>query len=360
MTTSTHKAEVVQLTEFHPIEGADRIMRADVFGGYPCVVLKNEAIPGSLWVYIPPDSVVKVTRPEFSFLNAPGNGVRTDNTVRIKTRKFRKQQSMGLLIPAPAGAKVGDDLAEQLEITHYEPPEKGSAYTAPTSRLEKIAAMIFRRSLRYGEKPPGMHVPYYDIEALRRYPQVFEGKDVVVTEKIHGSNVAYAWQFRGWWHRIFRPMREQHLRVRSRTVWKNPHQGWYHCTAVTEGIKELLKENPDFVLFGEVYGPGVQKGFNYGVEKPTFVGFDIWNHGTQSWLPTPLALEICKEFNVPHVPVLYTGKFDFEHITKLAEGKTVLGGDHVREGVVITLDDDTINPLVRNLKCVGMGYYEVG
>lgn len=358
MTISTHACEVVKLTEFHLIDGADRIMRADVFGGYPCVVATKDALPGSLWVYIPPDSVVKVTRPEFSFLDAPGNGVREDRTVRIKTRKFRKQQSMGLLIPAPKGVKEGDDCAEMLEITHYEPPEKGEAFTAPTGKLERLARMIFRRSMKYGEKPPGMVVPYYDIDALRRHPQLFGGKHVVVTEKIHGSNVAYAWKFRGWFHRIFRPQREQHLRVRSRTVWKSPHQNWYHCTAVTEGIKELLRENPDFVLFGEVYGPGVQKRFTYGVTAPTFVGFDLWNTGTQRWLDPAITLEVCQEFNVPHVPVLYTGEFDFAKIVALAEGNAVLGGSHVREGVVITVRDEAAT--VRKLKCVGVGYYEAG
>jgi len=351
--SSTHKAEVVKITEALPIAGADKILLTLVWGGFPCVIAKEGFIPGSLYVYIQPDSVVKVTRPEFAFLDAPGNGVREDRTVRIKTRKFRKQQSMGLLIPAPAGAHAGDDYAEKLEITHYEPPEKGEA-TPPTTRLEKIARMIFRRSV---EKPPGMHVPYYDINALRRHPQLFKGKNVVVTEKIHGSNVAYAWKFRGWFHRIFRPTREQHLRVRSRTVWKNPVHNWYHCTAVTENIKKLLRERPHLVLFGEVYGPGVQKKFDYGVKKPTFVGFDLWNTTQGHWLFMEDLFGLCKMYEIPHVPILYKGMFDFKKISALAEGKAVLGGNHVREGVVITVEDDTIGP-VRQLKCVGIGYYE--
>ena len=353
MTTSTHKCEVVQLDEFHEIPKADRIVRTDVFGGYPCVVSKKDAVPGSLWVYIPPDSLVSVDRKEFKFLDAPGNGVREDRKVRIKTRKYRKQQSMGLLIPAPKGAQVGDDLASHFGVEHYEPPVKGESMHAPKGN--KFLKRILRRSALYGEPAPKLRAPYYDVDALRRHPDFFVGHRVVMTEKIHGSNVAYANEGRGFLHRIFKPHKDQSFRVRSRTVWKKPEETWYHCRAATDEVRALVKENPGLVLYGEVYGPGVQKGFDYGVEEPTFIAFDVYCQA-RGWLSWDALVGLCISYNIPHVPVLYEGDFDAEKAYELAEGKTTIGGDHVREGVVIQTHEE--NAPVRQLKCVGMGYYE--
>ena len=71
-------------------------------------------------------------------------------------------------------------------------------------------------------------------------------------------------------------------------------------------------------------------------------------------------LSFCDLYEIPRVPELYRGEFDFEAITKLAEGKSTIGGTHVREGVVISLDEVSEHPVVRQLKCVGVGYYEKG
>lgn len=355
MVSSTHKCEVVRIDECHPIPGADRIVRVDVFGGYPCVIRKEDWAPGRLWCYIPPDSLVPVSRPEFKFLDAPGNGVRADRTVRIKTRKYKKQESFGLLIPCPKlDAKEGDDLAGTLEVKHWQPDTKPQP--VPLTKMEKLARLITGRSFRYGEKPPGISAPYYDIEQLRRHPSVFEGRMVHVTEKIHGSNVCFAWKPRGFWHRLLRPGREQNLRVRSRTVWKPPHDNSYHCRCVTKEIKRFLEHEGDtHVLYGEVYGPGVQKGFGYGVTKPTFVAFDIWSLRYHAWASFHRFVELCDLYDIPMAPVLYQGKYDFDKITELSEGRTVLGrGVHVREGVVVHCDDAPF----RKLKCVGTGYYE--
>jgi len=357
MTISTHKCEVVKLTEAHPIENADRILRVDVFGGYPCVVPKKDWEPG-LWIYIPPDSLVDTRRKEFEFLAAPGMGVRQDGYARIKARKFRKQPSMGLLLRAPWDAVEGDDYAAHLGVKHYEPPVKGSSYTAPRSKSEKWLRIIFRRSNLYGESPPKLHVPHYDVDALRRFPRVYEGKQVIVTEKIHGSNVAYAWESRGFLHRIFKPRREQNFRVRSRTVWQLPHMKNWYTNAATENIKAFVQSYPTWVLFGEVFGPGVQGGFDYGLDTPTFIAFDIRMTRSEEYMDYDGFVALCKNFDIPRVPELYRGEFDFEAIIKLAEGKSTIGGSHIREGVVVSLDEPNEHPIVRQLKCVGIGYYE--
>jgi len=59
-----------------------------------------------------PDSIVDVSRPEFSFLSTRGDV--KDGKLRIRVSKFRGTLSMGLLIPAPQGMVEGDDAAEFL------------------------------------------------------------------------------------------------------------------------------------------------------------------------------------------------------------------------------------------------------
>ena len=65
---STHKVEVVKITpETHP--NADRMWLAKVYG-YVCAISKTEWGPRlvnneCLAAYLPPDSLVDVTRPEF-------------------------------------------------------------------------------------------------------------------------------------------------------------------------------------------------------------------------------------------------------------------------------------------------------
>lgn len=160
---STHKAEVVKVVrETHP--NGDKLFVVHVYGYTVCINKKDwEGI--ELGVYVVPDSVVDTTRPEFSFLAERDT---TDNKYRVRVHKFRGVMSQGLLVPAPPGAKLGDDVAEQLGITHYEPP----------------------KDLTMGgdneKAPPGIR-PNYDIDSWHRYRHLFtEGEEVVVTEKIEG------------------------------------------------------------------------------------------------------------------------------------------------------------------------------
>lgn len=44
---------------------------------------------------------------------------------------------------------------------------------------------------------------------------------------------------------------------------------------------------------------------------------------------------MCHEFGVFVAPPLYVGPFDADLLAKLSGGKTVIGGNHLREGVVV-------------------------
>src|SRR5690349_21772622 len=107
---STFKVEVVPVKlEKHP--NADALSLVTVFDAYVLCVRTADWEGVTQAAYLPPDSVVPNTE-EYAFL---------EGKTRIKAKKLRGIVSQGMLVPAPEGSSIGDDVAEALKITHYEP-----------------------------------------------------------------------------------------------------------------------------------------------------------------------------------------------------------------------------------------------
>ena len=335
MINSTHRVEVFQTEAVLPHPNADSLEILNVFGGYPAVVKAGDYCAGDLAAYIPPDSLVDSGRPEFSFLALPGK----DPIRRIRASKLRGILSMGLVMPAPAGSNVGDDVAGHYGVEHYEPPI----------------------STKQGEAepgPPGIYAPVYDVESLRRYPHILEdGERVICAEKVHGSSAKYVY------------VREQdpddsetaHCRIArwryycgSRTEWKKESKDnlWWKALENTPGLQEFLKHNPGYVVYGEVYGQVQDLKYNGGVN---FRAFDIltpegrWMDHDEARVNTAL------EF----VPLIADIPYRLEDVLALAEGKSRLA-DHVREGIVVRPARERTHPEIGRvvLKVVGAGYLE--
>lgn len=82
-------ATIREISNIRPIEGADKIVVAQV-DGWECVVQKDEFQIGQHIVYVEVDSVVP-KRPEFEFLRP--------RKFRVRTIKLRGQVSQGLVLP---------------------------------------------------------------------------------------------------------------------------------------------------------------------------------------------------------------------------------------------------------------------
>jgi len=324
---STHKVEVVPVS-LRKHDNADSLSVVDVFG-YTVVVRTADWRDGQLGAYLPPDSVVNVSRPEFSFL---GDGTKTHS--RIRAKKLRGVQSFGLLVPAPAWAKPGDNLAEYFGVTHYE-PELSAACSG--GEAEKAPAHL-------------AHLSKYDVDTLRRYKHLFnDGEEVFVTEKINGANARYCYMDGRMW-------------CGSRTEWKREDEKnmWWRALASTPTLQVWCESNPGYVVYGEVYGD--VKGYRYGLPKGQvgFVAFDVWLPQGR-WANADAYRNMLRA--VPQVPLLYCGPFDFEIICSLAEGlSTMPNVDHIREGCVVKPImerwDEHIGRVC--LKVVGAGYLEKG
>ena len=390
---ANHQANIVRIERVlpHPDPETTNLELIPI-GEYQVVVRKGEFTVGSLGVYIQPDSVVPQTEP-FAFiwqpyleakLSAPGACPHADPATgpltvvdgtkgevcqmcgecnpflvpekkrRITVRKFRKEWSEGLLLPLKEFPElcdncegvcvynIGDDVADLLGITHYDPESDGESTKADAGAgpkrkqkggYPKTLKGWMRFLWRYFTSDKGLFepikvsftVPTYDVESLKNYPHAFEeGEPVFVTEKIHGSNsrfiVVDGVQYAG-----------------SHFQWKKLGGGdvWNKILQQHPWIGEWCQAHPGKALYGEAVP--TQGKFTYGCKKDEtkFFVFDVWDSEENTWIHHTLWSSI----GIPdtaRVPLLYVGPYSREQMQSLVDGQsTVPGAGHAREGIVI-------------------------
>jgi RNA ligase (TIGR02306 family) len=318
---STHRVEVVPV-HLEPHPNADSLSIVRVFDGYTVCVRTADWIGRELGAYIPPDSVVPDTE-QFAFL---------DGHRRIKVRRLRGIISMGLLIPAPEGSAIGDDVAALLGVTHYDPP-------LPISTGGESI------------KPPPGYRPAFDVESLRRYATVFiPGETVFVSEKVHGANGRFTY------------LEDGGFFCGSRTEWKQESADnlWWRALRETQGLRDFLTAHPGVTVYGEVYGQ--VQDLRYGTKRGEvrFAAFDIL--AGSEWKDPIAARDLSTPFGLPWVPTIAAAiPFELDRILELAEGPSLVpGADHVREGCVVKPLHERTDPIVGRvcLKVIGNGYME--
>ncbi len=281
--------------------------------GYPVCFKTGEFSAGDLAVHIPVDALVDTARPEFSWLadkaSLAGDG---RFLFRVKAVKLRGIPSYGFLVPVPmleacADWQLGQDVRGYLGVTKYDP---GPCYSQD--------GIIQGEHVSVPEE--GM-VPQYDIEGMRRYSHVIaEGEMVSVTEKIHGSNGR-------WVHLSGTLLCGSRTRFRTNSVWNRMAERY--------GLGELLSqpEHHGLVLYGEVYGAGIQD-LTYDLPDQAVLFFDIYDSKTGRWYDVDSFQAFCDEHGLPRCPELYRGPYEATTIAAMAEGTSTIAS-HVREGVVV-------------------------
>jgi RNA ligase (TIGR02306 family) len=303
--------------------------------GWQLVVPKDRYAMGDRIVFIPPDSLVPLEVSDaLGVTNYLSNG-------RVRCVTLRGEPSFGvpgdMSILPPGEWKVGDDVADVLGITKYLPP--------------------FRATEGDADTPSAFLQTYTDIQNLRDHPDVFEpGERVVATEKIHGTNCKCA-LIDG--EEMAGSMDVRRKRPEDDVMAR--HLYWMPFTI--PGVPALLRALADIydakqvILYGEVFGSKVQKPLHYGcVGQLGFRAFDILVDGM--YLDYEVFVGFCDAYDVPRVPELYVGPFDIAAIKAVSDGPTTLGGDHIREGVVVKPLVERTHPKVGRLiaKYVGDAY----
>lgn len=318
---STFTVEVVPI-KLEPHPNADTLSIVKVYG-YNVIVKTDGWRDGQLAAYVPPDSLVDTSREEFAFLG---------DHPRVTVRRFRGVYSEGLLVPAPEGTQAGDDVAEHLGVTHYEPPLPGESGDD-------------------AERPPAGFRPAYDVESWRRYPHLLvPGEAVTVSEKVHGANGRWCWQDGRFW-------------CGSKREWKKEHARnlWWRVLREHEALRTFLERYPGFTVYGEVYGSVQELKYGTRFGELRFAIFDLWDMAGAEFVNAALAENTVIEHGLPWVPVIYRGPYDAAEIAALADGPSLIpGANHVREGIVVRPAVERIDPDAGRvqLKIVSNAYLE--
>lgn len=360
----------IEKVEKHPY--ADALDIATVLGDYPVIIKRDEYKEGDLAGYIPIDTIVPDTS-HFHFLcpkitekyeeiegdtivtktralgpKFPVGSVPEKNRI-IKAKKIRGIYSQGMLIaldtiPAYHPVflwKAGDPIVSPLELKKWEEEE------------EENLPGIKKRHANQEKAPQGWHIPKYDIDSVRKVVGYLQdGEEIVLTEKIHGSNAGFSHDGARLW-------------VKSRNLYlkKDEEDMWWDI-AIRYGLEEKLAKHPGLVFFGEVYGQVKKFRYDTVIEDKRLMTkirfFDVLDTKTMRYLDYDDRVKIITDLGLETVPELYRGPWlGKEQMYPFAEGLTTLGGKHIREGWVLNTLKERYEPRLDSrmqVKLVGEGY----
>ena len=352
--------EICGVDRVEPHPNADKMAIACIKGWKTCIRKNDDGstqfAAGDLCVFVPPDAILPKELSDklgvttyLKQLGKNADGARPEGG-RVAVSRLRGQPSYGFIakldiLPArPQAWKLGDDVAETLGITKWEPPISCTDGDA--------------------ERPhPAFH-RYFDLENVRNFPDLIpEGEPVVMTEKVHGKNCRLgliradgergemAWTWMAGSHDV----RRKEFVVRKRKTfdpetkelkieeYQDRSQFWQALDK--PGVRDMMtaisgaKDN--VVVFGEIFGSGVQD-MTYGLAQGQwdFRVFDVTVNG--KYLAFAEKSEWCRRHGVATVPLLYDGPYSKAKMEELVTGPTTLcesavaGGFKGREGIVIT------------------------
>lgn len=323
-------ASIQRVSALEPIAGADFIELAQVCGwtcvvgkcafsvGDLCVFLEIDAVPPQHqvfeWLWVKPKKDADGNRMELTEADRirPGN-------FRIRTKKLRGVLSQGLLIPlkelTAAGLlsgefQEGEDLTERLGVEKYEP-------VVPPSQ---------GRGELQGSFPE--MVPKTDEARVQSVPSVIDelrGHPYVITLKCDGTSATF----------LIDPT-DGEFKVCSRNFCVKDGDNVYWNIARKYNIEAHLRDWADYVIQGEIVGPGIQ-GNRMGLAQHELRAFNLFELASGRYASHYRADDILDMMDIPTVPVIDTGD-DFQHtqetLLALAEGKYP-GTNNEREGIVI-------------------------
>lgn len=325
---STHVCPVVKLGEPIAIPGADKIEVFDILGNGPVVSAKGQFKASDLAVFVPPESVVDTSLEAFTFLKSKAR--KSDGWAKIRPVRLRGQLSIGLLMPAN-GMSEGEDGAKRYSVKKYEDHVKVETIHGHNSgKTPGWIIKLWRRFFPSKEDRglwPG--IPVYDINQLYKMrPGIFADDELmVVTEKLHGTNARFVIG------------RDGKLWCGSRTMWRN-HDGKnvYSRAATESGIEAKLRRLAEpIVIWGEIVGPQIQKGFNYGLKdgEQKFYVFDMYHATERRFLDPKEVYDICHWLKMTMVSIIAIDKWSSikEQLLSLTQAQSP--GEHPQEGIVV-------------------------
>jgi RNA ligase (TIGR02306 family) len=340
---------IAKINEVKAIEGADNIELV-IAGGWNAITKKGEFKEGDETIIATTDAVIPESLSEemgvTSYLRK-GNRVRTVKLrgVYSECLIIPKHYLMGHVSMGDWDLTVGSDCMGFLGITKYEPPVK---------QIQLASG----RKIKYRDNQ-NFHI-YYKFPNLKNVAGMFTEEDEVqITRKIHGTNARYGIVKKSklsFWDNVKKFLGFANELVGYEYVYGSHNvekgsdsQGFYSTDVwrtiadnykIKEKLWDLAKTldidelGSGLVLYGEIYGAGIQKNYEYGLKGMEFVGFDVTINGTYLNTETTEIL-IDAVLELPHVEVLYNGKWNQETQDRFVFKNFIDGTKVPQEGIVI-------------------------
>jgi RNA ligase (TIGR02306 family) len=339
-------AYVGKIGSVSEIPNADNIELVTV-GGWNAITKKGEYQVGDKVVVATTDAVIPQ---DLSDLMEVTNYLRKGQ--RVRTVKLRGVYSECLLIPfkylAPKSLEnnvnEGDDMMGILGITKFEPPVK------------TVQLSVGGRKVKYHQNPN--FKVYYKFPNQKNVPDMFNEEDeVVITRKLHGTNARYGIVRKkklSLWDRVKMFFGNQWVAFEyvlgSHNVEKGSDSQGFYDTNVWEEVAEKynirgklwdhVKETYEptdltegVVIYGEIYGAGIQKNYDYGLTDIKFAGFDVEVDGVyQPYINETVHFDCLQ---LPQVELLYQGNWSKEEQDKFVFNNNIEGTKVPHEGVVV-------------------------
>lgn len=353
---------VARIDEIKEIPGADNIVQG-VIGGWNCIIQKEQYQAGDLVVVATTDAVIPL---DLSDAMNVTNYLRKGQ--RVRTVKLRGVYSECLIIPLKYAREVakhantkwdeGEDMMDVLKIFKYEPP----AVQIQLSSGKKV---------RYHQNP-NFHV-YYKFPNLKNVAGMFTEEDTVeITRKIHGTNARYGivkktkltlWDKFKKFIGLADKWIEYEYVYGSHNVEKGSDSQGFYSTDVWREVADkyqIKKKLWDYVknnamepeigdgitIYGEIYGAGIQKNYEYGLNDIKFVGFDVKENG-EYLSPINAKLQIKYLLELPYVEILHFGKWSQEVQDKYTFNNFIEGTKVPHEGIVIKYESGGRNKVAK-------------
>lgn len=342
---STFKVPLTRIRSVTPHSNADRLSIVTVYG-FQVIVSRDKYKVGDQVIYCPIDALLP--RKVESKLFPEGSKVKLHHS-RVRQIRLRGLASQGLIIdPSDVSDIVNteylkdeQDLKEILEITKYEPPSSNIKHGVPGTPGKG----------RKAQAHPDFHC-YQGLSHLKWFVDKFkDGDEVIIQCKLHGTSARIGllpyrtntlWRKFKKWLRLTPQFEKLYGSNRVDISNAGTYKGFYGTDiygSVFKNMDAFSKLQPNETVFGEIIGPGIQKGYEYGLKEHKFLLFDVKKllpDGTQVWLDPDDVEEYAKDRGFEMVPILYKGPFNMVVAQQMSTGPSVFyPSEPVREGCVI-------------------------
>lgn len=329
---------VAKINDIQPILEADKIVLATI-GGWNCIIPKDKYKINDLVIIATTDAVLPQNLVD---LTNTGNYLRAGN--RVRTIKLKGVYSECLVLELDSIKLVeGDDYMEKLNVFKYEPP-------VTTINLSSGKTVKYKSNNNFKV--------YHKFPNIKNTKNLFAASDFVeITRKIHGTNARYGLMKRSKipfllkvkkFFKLAKPIDFYEFVYGSHNVEKGSDSQGFYSTDVWKTIAEkyeiknklislfyLFKQDigSGIILYGEIFGPGIQKNYDYNLKEIEFNVFDLVINN--EYMNMALTCRSIQDEKLPYVEILYAGYWTQEMQDRYTFNNFIEGTKIPHEGIVI-------------------------